>query len=891
MIVMVTLMNKIILGQVMTRKVLNIFLLFICSRLLADHQPEFSTAGFFQLDDTGREVFSMNVAWRFHKGESAGASNLDFNDKDWPVISIPHGIEYLPTEASGSVNYQGEVWYRKHFTPDIKLKGKKIFLHFEAIMGKSRIWVNGELLKENFGGFLPIVVDVGDYLNWGSENVIAVWADNGDDPLYPPGKAQSALDFAYFGGIYRDCWMVTHNKVYITNPNFEDAVAGGGLLIAYPQVSNQKSEIMLRIHLRNEGIKNYEGSIHYELLSESGQSVLSVNQDIKLQKQNTGTFEKHVLVENPQLWSPESPNLYKLKVIIKDVKGRVVDGYSRRIGIRSFEFKGKDGFWLNGKPYKKPLIGANRHQDFALVGNAVPNNTHWRDAKKLRDVGLKVIRNAHYPQDPAFMDACDELGLLVIVNTPGWQFWNEAPIFEKRVYNDIRNMVRRDRNHPSVWLWEPILNETWYPDHFAKNARKIIDEEFPYPNSYAACDAEAKGNEYFQILFGHPSIGEDRWALKHLDPQKTYFTREWGDNVDDWNSHNSPSRVNIEWGETPMLIQAQHYAKPNYKYTSYDGLFRTTPQHIGGSFWHSFDHQRGYHPDPFYGGIMDVFRQPKYAYYMFMSQRNPQKSNVLAETGPMIFIAHEMTPFSGKDVVVYSNCDEVKLTVFKNGNEYIYKKKGSPIGMPSPIIVFKNVYDFMADKEKSRAGKQTEVFMRADGFINGEIVVSHKVSPARRAEKLIMWIDNENVDLSANGSDLIVIIAAIADKNGNIKRLNNSSIEFETEGEGNIIGGEMFLSNPSPIRWGTAPVLIQSTTKAGKIKVKASVVLEGINTPTSTELVFESIPAKIDMVFSDTESKASSVISIKQAVSPSVSDGKLRQEIEKRTQRYKIERS
>ncbi len=112
------------------------------------------------------------------------------------------------------------------------------------------------------------------------------------------------------------------------------------------------------------------------------------------------------------------PYLYKLHIYIKDKAGNTIDGYYRRIGIRSIEFKGKDGFWLNGKPYPYPLMGANRHQDFAVIGNALPNSLHWRDAKKLRDAGMRVIRNAHYPQDPAFMDACDELGLFVIVNTP-----------------------------------------------------------------------------------------------------------------------------------------------------------------------------------------------------------------------------------------------------------------------------------------------------------------------------------------------------------------------------------------------------------------------------------------------------------------------------------------
>lgn len=214
-------------------------------------------------------------------------------------------------------------------------------------------------------------------------------------------------------------------------------------------------------------------------------------------------------VDSPHLWSPDSPYLYQLHVYVKDKAGSIVDGYRRRIGIRSVEFKGKDGFWLNGEPYPYPLIGANRHQDYAVIGNALSNNLHWRDAKKLRDAGLRVIRNAHYPQDPAFMDACDELGLFVIVNTPGWQFWNDEPIFAQRVYSDIRNMVRRDRNHPCVWMWEPILNETWYPAEFAKNVVDVLNEEYPYPYCYAGCDVTARGHEHFPIHFTHPVMGEE----------------------------------------------------------------------------------------------------------------------------------------------------------------------------------------------------------------------------------------------------------------------------------------------------------------------------------------------------------------------------------------------
>lgn len=838
---------KIINIHIMKKITFSILFVWLSLSLWAARQPEFSTAGFFRLDNSGREVYSMNPAWRFHKGAMEGAETKEFNDKDWTVVSLPDGIEYLPTEASGCINYQGEVWYRKHFTPDAVLKGKKLFLHFEAIMGKSKVFVNGKLLTEHFGGYLPVIADVTDVLDWNGDNVIAVWADNSDDPSYPPGKAQDVLDYTYFGGIYRDCWLIAHNNVFITDPNYENEVAGGGLFVAFGKVSDALAEVQLKIHVRNATKNPFSGRVEYMLLQPDGTEVARLSDKIQVKAGRATTVSDRMPVKQPMLWTPSTPTLYNLLVRVLDKEGNVIDGYRRRIGIRSIEFKGKDGFYLNGRPYGKPLIGANRHQDFAIVGNAVANSIHWRDAKKLKDVGMEIIRNAHCPQDPAFMDACDELGLFVIVNTPGWQFWNDAPEFAQRVYSDIRNVVRRDRNHPSVWLWEPILNETWYPADFAKNTRDIVDAEYPYPYCYSGSDSEARGHENFPVYFAHPANMQD--ASKEIDPTKTYFTREWGDNVDDWSSHNSPSRVARNWGEQPMRVQAQHYACPYYPVTSYDVLYKQSPQHVGGCLWHSFDHQRGYHPDPFYGGLMDVFRQPKYSYYMFMAQRPAVKNDRNAGSGPMVYIAHEMTPFSGKDVTVYSNCDEVRLTFNKGGKTYTYKKDKNRPGMPSPVITFPDVYDFMVDKAFSRTQKQDDVYLLAEGLIDGKVVATHKVVPARRPEKILLWMDNEGTDLKADGSDFVTVVAAVADKNGNIKRLNNYNIRFSIEGEGRLLGGPGVLANPVPVKWGTAPVLVQSTLKPGKIRITASVLFEGSQMPISGELEFESKPSVFPLVY------------------------------------------
>ena len=817
--------------------------------ILALDLPRFSTAGFYELPNTGREVYSMNLAWRFTKGDVEGTPySVEYDDSGWEVVSVPHGLEYLPLEASGCLNYQGIAWYRKHFTPDSRLQGKQLFLHFEAIMGKSEIYVNGKLIKKHYGGYLPIILDVTDLLKWNEENLIAVKADNSNDPSYPVGKSQNMLDFTYFGGIYRDCWLVAHNDVFITNSNYEDEIAGGGLFVSYAEVSEKSAIVNLKAHIRNNSVSDKSVMVTFELKKKSGELVKRVSEKLGVKKGTASYAITAMEVSTPSLWSPEHPNLYDLDVMVRDNKGKVLDGYRQRVGIRSIEFKQTEGLWINGKPYNGKIMGTNRHQDFAVLGNALPNSIQWRDAKKLRDAGLKVIRT-HYVIDPAFMDACDELGLFALVEVPGWQFWSKEPVFGERLYSDIRNMIRIHRNHASLFFWEPILNETNYPEEFAEKALKICREEYPYPYSIAACDDGAAGDHYYSLLL--------RPIESQLRMDKTYFIREWGDNVDDWNAQNSDSRVARGWGEIPMLLQAQHYANPsyivNYPILCYETICNKPSQIVGACFWHSFDHQRGYHTDPFYGGIMDAFRQPKFSYYMFMAQRSPEKSDLIADNGPMIYIAHEITPFSPKDVTVYSNCEEVRLTIFKDGKEYKYEKDPNHKGMPSPVIIFKDAYHFMEWKAMARSGKQNDAYMLAEGLVDGKVVVSHKRFPSGQADHIALRLDNEQVALKADGSDVVTVIAEVVDKRGTVKRLNNSSIHFEIEGEGRLLGDASTGTNPSQVTWGSAPVLVQSTVKPGRIRIVASMEKTGESRPLEGILEFESVINNQKEIYSEKE--------------------------------------
>ena len=817
--------------------------------------PEFSTAGFYQTDAAVRMAASFNVGWRFHLGRRDGAETPDFDDSAWEVVNVPHGLELVPLDASGCVNYRGPAWYRKHFSLDETYRSKKVFLHFEAIMGKSKIYLNGRLLKKNTGGYLPIHVDVTEHLRFGEKNVLAVLADNSDDGSYPPGKPQGALDFTYFGGIYRDVFLITTGKTYVTNPNAVNKVAGGGVFVHIDEFSKEQVKLVVDTDIRNEEEEARKLQIRMELVGKDGKSVATSTKSLLVPAKADEKSTQSMIVTKPHLWHVNDPYLHLLNITIVDDKNGVVDAFRMKVGLRKIEFRGRKGFFLNDEPIDGKLIGGNRHQDYAYIGNALPNGTHWRDAKKLRDASMRIIRCAHYPQDPAFMDACDELGLFVIVATPGWQFWNGQPSFGQGVLADIRNMVRRDRNRPSVIMWEPILNETGYPGHFGKAMADAAKTEYPYQGCYIACDHGAGGEQHFDILYAHPFRMSEQWH-KHVPvsdenrkrishrfkDERPVFCREWGDQVDDWHSHNGPSRISKAWGEAGQIVQALHYGQPAYLFSSYDAMCYLPEQFIGGALWHPFDHQRGYHPDPFYGGILDAFRQPKYSYYLFRSQTPVGLTIDNVESRPFVFIAHEMTPISGRDVVVFSNCETVRLRI---GGQIVGPVRTHPSGtyMPHAPVIFKDVYRFK---------RWDSTPMIAEGLIQGKVAATHERKPAKRRCKISLKADFSGAALSADGGDLIPVVATLTDQHGTPKRLTDEYIRFEVEGEGLLVDDGRIAANPQKAEWGEAIALVRATETAGTIVVKASVLRATGHQPKPEQIVMHSQPAAQKMIYSET---------------------------------------
>ena len=311
----------------------KLFILLLCLSSLntyaTKHVPIFSTAGFIENDPEVRQAFNFNIGWRFIKGDVDGAFSKKFNDEDWKLVNLPHGMEILPLCASGSINYQGPCWYRKYFTLDKSFRDKKIFVHFEGIMGISKIWINGKLVNTHHGGYFPIHLDISEYIDIEKENTIAVYADNSNNPSYPPGKPQELLDFTYFGGIYRDVWLIKLNKTYITHPLGVDKIAGGGVFSVTERIENNQAFLKVLVDVENEDIKK-QLSIKASLMDKNnflaGESI--VNKEVNAL--SSQSFDFTIKVDNPILWSPNNPHLYDLCIEISDDKGKKIDSYLKK---------------------------------------------------------------------------------------------------------------------------------------------------------------------------------------------------------------------------------------------------------------------------------------------------------------------------------------------------------------------------------------------------------------------------------------------------------------------------------------------------------------------------------------------------------------------------------
>lgn len=756
-----------------------------------------------------RIVLNMNQNWQFFRpGDAGEKALLPPENATWQPATLPHTVRLEPRDVSGGRNYQGVCWYRRTFLAAEEWRDKVVYLKFHGAMQVADVWLNGEHLVTHYGGYLPFTIDISKAVRAGQGNTLVVRLDNSDNPQVPPGKRQSELDFCYFGGLYRSVDLEVLNPLHITDSILADRVGGGGIFITYPIVSGEQSIVQVQTEIANDSQAGRKCTIEQTLVGQDGRVEATVSETASLGPGAICAITQKLKVDRARLWHPDDPQLYWLHTTVKE-NGRILDDQYTRIGIRSIRFDPERGLLINGQPFFS--IGANRHQDHPYVGYALPPSAHYRDVHKLREAGFTSYRS-HYPQDPSFMDACDELGMLAIVSNPGWQFVGDE-VFRKRVYQDARDMIRRDRNHPSVVIWEAALNET-DNSSVAAELYRIVHQEFPCPECYTAGDPIQKQVEGFQG-WDIDYVGHSR--TKNAKPS---WVREWGDQVDNWTDQQGRVRVARGWGEGPMLVQASAHM------TSLDRIWQSGIKPAGADLWAGIDAFRGYHHQPFQGAPLDLFRLPKFDYYMFQSQRPAQANGARVGSGPMVFIANYGTFQSPQSLTVFSNCEQVRLT--QNGKVIATHEPDTGFHLPHAPFTFQ-VGDFSPTRSML-FGNPTALSgltepageLLAEGLIAGKVAATHTIHSPGVPTQIQLRLDTCGMDPIANGADWVRIYAHVCDARGTTHPFGDDLVTFSVEGEGSVIGDETIFANPVRAEAGIATALVRTTRVPGNVTVRAT---------------------------------------------------------------------
>ena len=416
-----------------------------------------------------RSKFTVNELWKFQKGEISTPVSA-IKDSIWQTVSLPHSwnVEDVMDDVKGY--YSGVGCYSKKITFPSTLQGKKVYLHFEGANQVTEVYVNGTYIGKHIGGYTAFSFDITPFINIGSQNTLFVKVNNANNPDIAPLSA----DFTFYGGIYRDVYIVATNPVHFDLANN----ASKGVFIQTPTVTADKAAVRIFGKITNESTSPRKIKIISTILDANKNLVKEIASSIKLAPGKSIDFDQNDKSFTAfKLWSPEDPYLYSITTKIEDATtGEKLDEVQNPLAFRFYRFDADKGFFLNGKPYK--LYGANRHQDYKQIGNALPDYLHLRDMELLKEMGANYIRISHYPQDEAVLEACDRLGIMASVEPPLVNYITESEKFYANTKNMLTEMIYQNYNHPSVIVW-CLMNEICLNRPFRVNVTKDFDSIVP----------------------------------------------------------------------------------------------------------------------------------------------------------------------------------------------------------------------------------------------------------------------------------------------------------------------------------------------------------------------------------------------------------------------------
>jgi len=715
----------------------------------------------------GRLIIPINRNWKYSKSVVEGGHRKDFDDSGFERVVIPHTNVKLPWHSFDDKNYEFVSLYRRRFKLPPGASGKKVYVDFEGVMTASTVWINGVRLGEYKGGYTPFSFDLTPHIDFAGENVLAVDVDSTERPDIPPFGYQ--IDYLTFGGIYREV------SLRIVPPTFIENIFARPKDVLSPHPSVDVDCFLMHTEASKEPFT-------IEVQLRDGERVMAKGTaSVPASEASTEPMAHSVQLTNlgaVKLWDLLTPNLYAVHVRLLS-GSKTVDQDSRRIGFREAPFT-EQGFSLNGKVIK--LRGLDRHQTFPFVGQAMPGRAQRSDANILRKkMHCNIVRTSHYPQSRHFLDACDEMGLLVLEEIPGWQHIGDEA-WKLISIDNVSRMIRRDWNHPSVILWGVRINES------------LDDHDFYIRTNAVAHKLDSSrqtgGIRYFQASeFLEDVFTMNDFGFPLLPPNHSRYLNT------EFVGHTYPTKT---------IDQVERLTEHALRHARIHNQLASNPQYAGGIGWCAFDYNT--HADfgsgdrICYHGVTDIFREPKPAAGFYKSQCDPSEEVVLE---PAFHWARGDESIGFTKAVVFSNCDHIKY--------YIAGKLVAEADPNKADFAHLRYAPFVADIGKA-VGNWGD--LRIEGYINGKLAITRNMSGRGVDQKFTLVPDD--TQLSADGADATRVVLRVTDEYGAIRPFANDAIKLSVEGPVEIIG-----DNPFSVIGGTGAIWIRAKEEAGTATLTA----------------------------------------------------------------------
>ncbi|MBX5000282.1 glycoside hydrolase family 2 protein [Rhizobium lentis] len=731
-----------------------------------------------------RSVVSFNEGWGFHEG--FGQRLLESFDAAKPV-SLPHTAVELPFNYFDEKSYQRAFTYQKVLRWLPEFEGREVSLIFDAAMADSVVYLNGEEISAHKDGYTPFTARLTGKLLKG-ENLVTVKIDGSENPAIPPFGGR--IDYLTYAGIYRDVWLK------VTDP-----VSIGNLKIETSDVLAPEKSATIRVDIANPERRSFSATVTATLRQADGTAIATAATET-IGDRATLSFGG---LTGITLWDITNPTLYEVNVELRTEHGS--DRLSTRFGFRTAEFT-PEGFLLNGKPLK--LRGLNRHQAFPYVGYAAGRSAQERDADIMKTVlKCNIVRTSHYPQSKWFLDRCDAIGLLVFEEIPGWQHIGDAD-WQKESIENVRRMIERDWNHPSIIIWGVRINESQDSHDFYVETNRLareLDSTRQTGGVRYLTESELLEDVYTMndFILGNeelPGSNRPRTALR-TQQENTGLSQKVPYLITEFNGHMHPTKI---------YDQEQRQAEHVRRHLEVLNAAYGDPDISGAIGWCVFDYNT--HKDfgsgdrICYHGVMDMFREPKFAAYAYISQCDPSEEIVMK---PVTFWARGERNIGGVlPLIILTNCDEVELQ-YGGLSKRIGPDRENYPHLPHPPVVLDHRH-FTAD-ELGTWGLEW-IDGTFTGYIGGEPVASLKLAADPLPTTLEIVADSQT--LKARERDSTRVIIRALDQCGQRLPFMNDSISLKVHGPAKIVGPINV-----PLQGGTSGFWLEATGLVGEITVEA----------------------------------------------------------------------